>query len=290
MARSRRAKLGNPNGAAAIRRAGKGGAPLRAAIARNADRHAQELAPVVDGHSLRRRDEPAGDRGRAERAWHADPARRALARLDVQNLLDRLELREAEWGKTRLMSLVEAVTNVAVGSWRAVMTQLLVFPTFGLVTTLGQNLAIGSIFTTVSLARSYGLRRAFEALAMPSAGIMTLVAQQPRRSRGERRLGGGRSRGVRLGNPNGAAALRRAGKGGAPLRAAIARNADRHAQDLAPVVEDIRSGGATSLRAIADELNARGMLTRRGGRWHVSTVMNLLDRLGVREAACASPG
>jgi hypothetical protein len=60
---------------------------------------------------------------------------------------------------------------------------------------------------------------------------------------------------------------------------AIGRNADRHARDLAPVVEDIRSGGATSLRAIAAELNARGMLTRRGGRWHVSNVMNLLDRL-----------
>jgi hypothetical protein len=98
-----------------------------------------------------------------------------------------------------------------------------------------------------------------------------------------------RSRGVRLGNPNGAAALRRSGKGGAPLRAAIARNADRHARDLAPVVDDIRSGGATSLRAIADELNARGMLTRRGGRWHISTVTNLLDRLGLRETACASP-
>jgi hypothetical protein len=96
--------------------------------------------------------------------------------------------------------------------------------------------------------------------------------------------------GVRLGNPNGAAALRRAGRGGAPLREAIARNADRHAQDLAPVVADIRAGGATSLRAIAAELNARGMLTRRGGRWHVSTVMNLLERLGIRETACASPG
>jgi hypothetical protein len=49
------------------------------------------------------------------------------------------------------------------------------------------------------------------------------------------------------------------------LRAAVARNADRHARDLAPVAEDIRAGGATSLRAIATELNARGMLTRRGG-------------------------
>ena len=93
---------------------------------------------------------------------------------------------------------------------------------------------------------------------------------------------------MKLGNPNGAAALRRAGKGGAPLRAAISRNADRHALDLAPVVEDIRAGGATSLRAIAVEMNARGMLTRRGGRWHVSTVMNLLDRLGSGNAVFAA--
>ena len=84
--------------------------------------------------------------------------------------------------------------------------------------------------------------------------------------------------------------LGRACKRGAPRREAIARNADRHAQDLAPVVEDIRACGAISLRAIAAELNGRGMLTRRGGRWHVSTVTNLLDRLGLREAACASPG
>ncbi len=99
-----------------------------------------------------------------------------------------------------------------------------------------------------------------------------------------------KGRGLKLGNPNGAAALRRAGEGGVALRAAIAANADRHARDLAPVVADIRAGGATSLRAIAAEMNARGMLTRRGGRWHVSTVLNLLDRLELREAACASPG
>jgi hypothetical protein len=68
----------------------------------------------------------------------------------------------------------------------------------------------------------------------------------------------------------------------------IARNADRHARDLASVIEDIRAGGATSLRAIAAELNGRGMLTRRGGRWYVSTVTNLLDRLGLRQSAGAS--
>ena len=95
---------------------------------------------------------------------------------------------------------------------------------------------------------------------------------------------------MKLGNPNGAAALRRAARGGAPLREAIARNADRHARDLAPVVENIRAGGTVSLRAIAAELNGRGMLTRRGGLWHVSTVTNLLDPARAQGGGCASPG
>ena len=98
---------------------------------------------------------------------------------------------------------------------------------------------------------------------------MALVAQQEREAvsrRTKEALAVAKERRVRLGNPNGAASLRRAGKGGAPLRAAIGRNADRHASDLAPVVEDIRGIGITSLGAMAAELNARGMLTRRG-RW-----------------------
>ena len=57
--------------------------------------------------------------------------------------------------QSRLMSLVEAVANVVVGYGVAVLTQMLVFPLFGLRTTLGQNLAIGAIFTVVSLVRSY---------------------------------------------------------------------------------------------------------------------------------------
>jgi hypothetical protein len=116
---------------------------------------------------------------------------------------------------------------------------------------------------------------------------MALVAQQEREAiskRTKEALAVARSRGVRLGNPNGTAALRRSGKGSLPLRATIATNGDQHAQDLAPVLDDIRARGATSLRAIADEVNARGMLTRRGGRWHVSTVMNLLERLALARA------
>ena len=66
--------------------------------------------------------------------------------------------------QSRFMSLVEAIANVAIGYGVAVVTQILIFPVFGLHTTLVQNLKMGGIFTIVSLARSFALRRLFEAL------------------------------------------------------------------------------------------------------------------------------
>ena len=46
----------------------------------------------------------------------------------------------------------------------AVITQILIFPTFGLHATLEQNLQMGAVFTLVAIVRSYALRRAFDAL------------------------------------------------------------------------------------------------------------------------------
>jgi hypothetical protein len=66
--------------------------------------------------------------------------------------------------QSRMMSLVESVTNVVVGFGVAVMAQMLVFPLFGLHVTLVDNLTIGAIFTVVSIARSFVLRRLFEAV------------------------------------------------------------------------------------------------------------------------------
>lgn len=57
-----------------------------------------------------------------------------------------------------------------------------------------------------------------------------------------------------------------------------AKTADR-AADYAPVIPYIQAGGATSLPAIARELNERGIVTLRGGQWHPSSVRNLLGRL-----------
>lgn len=63
--------------------------------------------------------------------------------------------------QSRLMSVVESVTNVAVGYGVAVGTQLAVFPLFGIEASLSDNLAIGAVFTVISLVRSYALRRLF---------------------------------------------------------------------------------------------------------------------------------
>ena len=71
--------------------------------------------------------------------------------------------------QSRLMSLVESIANVIVGYGVAVATQILIFPVFGLHTTLAQNLKMGAILTIVSIARSFALRRVFEAIRMRSA-------------------------------------------------------------------------------------------------------------------------
>ena len=65
--------------------------------------------------------------------------------------------------QSRLMSLVEALTNVAAGYGVAVGVQIVLFPMFGLTVSLGQNPTIGLVFTAVSVVRSYVLRRLFEA-------------------------------------------------------------------------------------------------------------------------------
>ena len=63
--------------------------------------------------------------------------------------------------QSRRLSLIEAVTNVVLGYALAMVTQIVLFPWFGLQVSLGDNLAIGGAFVAISLLRSYALRRAF---------------------------------------------------------------------------------------------------------------------------------
>jgi DNA invertase Pin-like site-specific DNA recombinase len=124
---------------------------------------------------------------------------------------------------------------------------------------------------------------------MPMANRLTVhvlaaVAEHEREMISQRTkaaLGAAKARGKRLGNPNGARALRAAGAGQPGWKSGAIGNqaaADRFARRLAPVIDAIRVEGIMSLEGIADELNARGILTARGGRWYATTVRNLLAR------------
>lgn len=127
----------------------------------------------------------------------------------------------------------------------------------------------------------------FIAADMPEANeltvhIMAAVAQAERKAisrRTKEALAAAKARGTRLGNPNGAASLQRAAKGNGAAVDAVKAGAAERASDLAPIIADIRAGGAVSLPAIARELNGRGIVTSRGGAWHPSSVRNLLARL-----------
>lgn len=120
-----------------------------------------------------------------------------------------------------------------------------------------------------------------EANAM-TVGMMALVAEYEANVLSERikaALRATKERGTVLGNPNGAAALRRAQRGNMDAVKTIKKRADARAHDLADTLEDLTQKGFKTLQQQADELNRRGIRTPRKKRWHPSSVANLRKRL-----------
>jgi DNA invertase Pin-like site-specific DNA recombinase len=145
---------------------------------------------------------------------------------------------------------------------------------------LSRNLAF------IAALQESGVR--FVAADMPEANetmiqFMAVIAQHERKAisaRTKAALAAAKARGQKLGTPN-LEALRRVGAGQPGWTAGAEgnrRGAERFARDITPIIEDIRQAGITSLRAIAAELNARGILTARGGRWDATRVRRLLAR------------
>lgn len=113
-------------------------------------------------------------------------------------------------------------------------------------------------------------------------GIMALIAQQEREATSKRTieaLQAAKARGTKLGNPNGASALRRASKGNVAAVEAIKAKSAAFALDIVPVIEAIKGDGHASLRAIALELNRRGIITARGGQWAAKTVLDVMKTI-----------
>lgn len=84
-------------------------------------------------------------------------------------------------------------------------------------------------------------------------------------------------RGVKLGRPENLSNASRQ-LGCAESAKARSVRADLRAKDLAPIILQLRSEGFRSLRQIADQLNARGILSARGQRWTAMAVSRVVSR------------
>lgn len=63
--------------------------------------------------------------------------------------------------QSRRWSLIESLSNVAVGFLISLAAQLVIFHAHGIELSLGDNVAITMWFTLISIVRSYALRRVF---------------------------------------------------------------------------------------------------------------------------------
>lgn len=68
--------------------------------------------------------------------------------------------------QSKTQSFIESLLNIGVGYVIAVSAQMIIFPMFGMIVPLADNLLIGLMFTVVSLVRSYYLRRLFNKLSV----------------------------------------------------------------------------------------------------------------------------
>ncbi|MBN4098618.1 recombinase family protein [Methylobacterium sp. OT2] len=125
----------------------------------------------------------------------------------------------------------------------------------------------------------------FVAVDFPQANRLTVhilaaVAEHEAKAISERTtaaLAQAKARGVKLGGDRGHMPAI-AAQGHAASLAKRQEKAKGRADDLLPVIAEIQAGGATSLRAIAAELNARRIETARGGEWSAVQVKRVLDR------------
>jgi DNA invertase Pin-like site-specific DNA recombinase len=105
--------------------------------------------------------------------------------------------------------------------------------------------------------------------------VYAALAEKERRLISERTrnaLAAKKAKGSALGNPSN---LDEAGQIG---REAQQNDAARFAGNIIPIIRSIQAAGIASMVSIADALNERGIRTVRGGRWHCSSVRNVLNR------------
>lgn len=115
--------------------------------------------------------------------------------------------------------------------------------------------------------------------------LYAALAEKERRVISERTkaaLAAKKAGGAKLGNPRNVAQAGEIGRG------IQTTTADAFVAGLVTVIAAIRSTGVTTLEAMTQALNRRGIRSARGGRWYASSVSNLLARVG-KIPGCTAP-
>jgi len=128
----------------------------------------------------------------------------------------------------------------------------------------------------------------FVAADMPEANQLTLhimaaMAQHEREAisdRTKKALAAAKARGTKLGGLRAGAFGNKPEAGRKLAAVAIKAKSKAFAADVMPVIEAIRAEGHSSLRAIAAELNSRGIMTARGGKWGPQAVSDVIRVAG----------
>jgi hypothetical protein len=89
---------------------------------------------------------------------------REYLELEAVRADDEVHLARQAAGQSKLGSVVETAANVGSGYLLALITQPIIYSYFGLEINIGQSAAVALVFTTLSLARSFVVRRIFNAL------------------------------------------------------------------------------------------------------------------------------
>jgi DNA invertase Pin-like site-specific DNA recombinase len=137
--------------------------------------------------------------------------------------------------------------------------------------------------------RDAGVR--FVAADMPDmneavVGIMAVLAQAERNSISERTkaaLAARKDRGLVLGTPRDLSAFQ--ARASVLGNAAKAARADKHAHDIADMIEAAQASGAKSLRKIATYLNEHAATAPRGSKWTAASVQRALNRIQASSAS-----
>lgn len=90
--------------------------------------------------------------------------------------------------QSRMMSMLESIINIAFGFGISLAAQIFFLPLLGVQISLAQNFQFALIMTVISIARSYLLRRLFEALHIRrplSPFMQAVVAERLRQIEGE---------------------------------------------------------------------------------------------------------